>query len=156
MTALLMMIALGCAKDPAPAETPAADNPTIEAPAEDKSTDKPGDKAGDNGRTRGDGAGPGDKPGGDAGKPAPPNFGGNVDVSGDPKGSFEKYRDRLEGQEAAGECAADSECAPAGCSQEVCVPAGAEITTTCEVLPVYTILDTCGCVETKCQWSLKE
>lgn len=142
MTALMLMFALGCAKDPAPAETPAADNPTTTAPAEEPPAEEP----------------PAEEPPADdkGSKKGPPNFGGNVNVSADPAAAFEKYRDRLEGQEAAGECSADSECAPAGCSQEVCMPAGAEVTTTCEVLPVYTILDACGCVDTKCQWSLKE
>jgi len=155
MTALLLMFALGCAKDPAPVETPAADNPTETPAPETPAPDKGGDRA----RTE-EGGAAGDKggAGGDAGsdKAAPPNFGGNVNVSADPMAAYEKYRDRLEGQEAAGECASDSDCAPAGCSKEVCAPAGSEINTTCEVLPVYTVLDACGCVETKCQWSIKQ
>jgi eight-cysteine-cluster-containing protein len=67
-------------------------------------------------------------------------------------------RARVEGEQSPGECAADTDCARAGCSQEVCVPAtrvGAVITT-CEILPVFAVLDACGCHEGACTWTLKE
>lgn len=67
-------------------------------------------------------------------------------------------RERVEGRETAGECATDADCSRAGCSQEVCVSAAAagSVITTCERTPCLTVLDTCGCVEGVCSWSLKE
>jgi eight-cysteine-cluster-containing protein len=65
---------------------------------------------------------------------------------------------RVEGSSAPGECHTDSDCARAGCSQEVCVPARlvADVQSTCERLPCFTTLDTCGCHEGICTWTLKE
>lgn len=65
---------------------------------------------------------------------------------------------RVEGSSAPGECHTDSDCARAGCSQEVCVPARlvADVQSTCERLPCFTTLDTCGCHEGICSWTLKE
>ena len=67
-------------------------------------------------------------------------------------------RARVEGTEAPGECASDADCARAGCSQEVCVPArsAGEVITTCEILPVFSALDACGCHAGTCGWTLKE
>ena len=67
-------------------------------------------------------------------------------------------RARVEGASTPGECNADSGCARAGCSQEVCVPvsAVAEIQTTCERLPCFQTLDTCGCHQGTCTWTLKD
>ena len=57
---------------------------------------------------------------------------------------------------SAPECTKDGDCAVAGCSSQLCVPAeGAEdIVTTCEFLPEYECLSltTCGCIEGTCQW----
>jgi eight-cysteine-cluster-containing protein len=54
------------------------------------------------------------------------------------------------------ECSGDADCARAGCSSELCVPASEaiDIVTACEYLPEYACLvhTTCGCVEGKCQW----
>lgn len=65
---------------------------------------------------------------------------------------------RVEGSSAPGECHTDSDCARAGCSQEVCVPARlvADVQSTCERLPCFATLDTCGCHEGICTWTLKE
>ncbi len=141
----LLLSVLACAKDPVPTEAPAAE-PVAAAP----------DRGGESDRVRdgraevGSGAAP--SPGG------PPSFGGNIDVAADPAAAYEVYRERLEGPEADGECSTDADCAKAGCSSEVCAPASAaaSISTTCEVLPVFAILDSCGCVESRCSWSIKE
>lgn len=65
---------------------------------------------------------------------------------------------RVEGREQDGECVTDADCARAGCSQEVCVPAKAagEVVTTCEILPCFATLDSCGCHEGRCSWTYKE
>lgn len=64
---------------------------------------------------------------------------------------------RLEQPEADAECAADSDCAPAGCSSERCITkvAAADLMGTCEVLPCFEVVDTCGCSEGRCRWTLK-
>ena len=76
--------------------------------------------------------------------------------------------DRVEGTDRAGECVADSDCKAAGCSGEVCVNAvdACGIMTTCEVLPCFQVLESCGCVFPSssdagapkeggvCQWTL--
>jgi len=69
---------------------------------------------------------------------------------------FEECRTRVEGREKDGECQSDDDCSRAGCSSEVCVTTSlaAEVMTTCEVLPCFAVLDTCGCVEGRCSWSL--
>lgn len=74
-----------------------------------------------------------------------------------PRTIYEACRERVEGPEAAGECATDADCAKAGCSGEVCVTAAtaADLTTTCDVLDCFRVLDTCGCVEGVCSWSVK-
>lgn len=71
---------------------------------------------------------------------------------------YEGCRARVEGVEAAGECATDADCARTGCSGEVCVAAAnaGEVMTTCEVLPCFAALDACGCHEGVCSWTLKE
>ncbi len=67
-------------------------------------------------------------------------------------------RARVEGPEAAGECSSDEDCTKTGCSGEVCTTRdkAAGMMTTCEVLPCFQVLDTCGCVEGICSWALKE
>ncbi|MBI2508057.1 eight-cysteine-cluster domain-containing protein [Candidatus Woesearchaeota archaeon] len=54
------------------------------------------------------------------------------------------------------ECTSDSECAPAGCSGQICAPAEktSEIITTCEYREEYSCLKltSCGCVDNKCAW----
>lgn len=67
-------------------------------------------------------------------------------------------QERVEGSSTPGECHTDADCSRAGCSQEVCVPAreAAEVMSTCERLPCFNTLDTCGCHEGVCSWTLKE
>ena len=54
------------------------------------------------------------------------------------------------------ECASDSDCAPAGCSSQICAPSekASEIITTCEYREEYSCLKltSCGCINNKCQW----
>jgi len=65
-------------------------------------------------------------------------------------------QDRVEKPQADGECTTDEDCVRAGCSSEVCTTAAsaAELTTTCEDKLCFKALDTCGCVEGVCSWSL--
>ncbi len=74
-----------------------------------------------------------------------------------PAQAYAACRDRLELPEVAGECTTDADCSKAGCSQEVCVAAATapDVMTTCEILPCFAALDTCGCQEGMCSWTLK-
>lgn len=74
-----------------------------------------------------------------------------------PESLYGACRDRVEGIQIAGECTTDADCARAGCSQEVCVPARqvGDVMTTCEILPCFNALDACGCHEGMCSWTLK-
>ncbi len=65
---------------------------------------------------------------------------------------------RTEQPEVAGECTTDADCARAGCSSEVCTAAASagDVMTTCEVQPCFSVLDTCGCVEGRCRWSIRD
>ncbi len=102
-------------------------------------------------------------------QPAPPSAGEVAEVAevdaaaveprpGDPAALYAECRDRVEGREKDGECSTDADCAPAGCSGEVCVTKtlAPEVMTTCEQRPCFTVLDTCGCVEGRCSWSVVE
>lgn len=64
--------------------------------------------------------------------------------------------DRVEGKSTPGECKTDTDCATAGCSNEMCVTAVAakDIITTCEMQACFAVLSQCGCVEGLCQWSI--
>ena len=90
--------------------------------------------------------------------PAPVVPPATVDRAGDPAALYAACRDRVEGPEQDGECTTDDDCAAAGCSGEVCLAAArAEgLTTTCEVLPCFAVLDACGCHEGRCTWTLGE
>ncbi|MFH1467239.1 MAG: eight-cysteine-cluster domain-containing protein [Pseudomonadota bacterium] len=75
-----------------------------------------------------------------------------------PAALYDQCHDRLEGRgEQDGECAVDSDCATAGCSQEVCVPAAkkGDVITTCEILPCFGAVEACGCHEGRCTWTLR-
>ena len=54
------------------------------------------------------------------------------------------------------ECVTDNDCAPAGCSSQLCVSAkeAEDIITTCEFKEEYKCVEftSCGCVSNKCQW----
>lgn len=75
----------------------------------------------------------------------------------DPAAMLEACRDRVEGPERPQECSSDADCTTAGCSSEVCLPraAAAQVQTTCEVLPCFMALGTCGCHEQQCTWTPK-
>lgn len=75
-----------------------------------------------------------------------------------PEELYEKCRDRMEKPEADGECTSDSDCASAGCNQEVCVtvPKSKDLNTTCDAQPCFKVADTCGCHDGKCTWTLKK
>lgn len=75
----------------------------------------------------------------------------------DPASLYAGCRARVEGEEKAGECTVDADCARAGCSLEVCVPAttAPSVHTMCDVQPCFAVLDVCGCVSGQCTWSLK-
>ena len=69
---------------------------------------------------------------------------------------YEGCRERVEYIETPGECTTDDDCMRGGCSREVCAPAATitEIMTTCEIRLCYHVLDSCGCNEGLCQWSI--
>lgn len=75
-----------------------------------------------------------------------------------PAALYESCRSRVEGRESAGECETDADCMATGCSGEVCVTKemAAGMATTCEILPCFAALDTCGCVQGVCSWALKD
>lgn len=75
-----------------------------------------------------------------------------------PASLYEECRGRVEGRETAGECETDADCQSAGCSQEVCTTKAlaAEVMSTCEVRPCFSVLDACGCNDGVCAWSLKD
>jgi eight-cysteine-cluster-containing protein len=75
----------------------------------------------------------------------------------DPKVMYADCRERVEMPESSGECKSDADCAPVGCAGEVCTSkvAGQGLATTCEMRPCFQALDTCGCREGLCSWSLK-
>jgi len=64
--------------------------------------------------------------------------------------------DRVEKPQADAECTSDADCAKGGCGGEVCTTKEAVdgLTTTCEDKLCFKVLDTCGCVEGVCSWSL--
>lgn len=69
---------------------------------------------------------------------------------------YAQCRERVEGPEADGECSTDADCRTGGCSGEVCATVAAVegLMGTCEVLPCFSILKECGCVEGRCSWSV--
>lgn len=71
---------------------------------------------------------------------------------------YESCEARVEQPEADGECASDADCVKAGCSSEICTTAEAasDIMSTCEVLPCFSVLDACGCVDGRCRWSIAD
>lgn len=73
----------------------------------------------------------------------------------DPAALYAACRERVEGPSAPGECVNDADCAPTGCSREVCAKAGLEWMTACDVEPCFAVLDRCGCVDGVCSWSVR-
>jgi eight-cysteine-cluster-containing protein len=78
-------------------------------------------------------------------------------ATADPKSAYARLRTRVEEPEKAGECKVDADCARAGCGSEVCTATASvsSVVTTCEVLPLFSALDACGCHEGSCTWTLK-
>ncbi|GDX81573.1 hypothetical protein LBMAG42_33840 [Deltaproteobacteria bacterium] len=133
---LLLVFALGCAKgtEPGPeAPPPAADATAATAPAPEPVVL------------------------GALGEAGP---GAELTLMGpaDPAAADLACRQRVEGTSTDGECKSDADCARAGCSQEVCVSAtvAPTLNTTCEKLPCFAELDTCGCVSGTCSWTWKK
>lgn len=75
-----------------------------------------------------------------------------------PASLYASCRDRVEGPEADGECETDADCKTAGCGGEVCttVAEAANVMTTCDAKLCFSVLETCGCVEGRCSWALKD
>lgn len=73
----------------------------------------------------------------------------------DPAAMLAACEDRVEGPSKPRECSTDADCARAGCSSEVCVSQAEapNVMTTCEVLPCFAALGTCGCHEGTCSWT---
>jgi eight-cysteine-cluster-containing protein len=63
----------------------------------------------------------------------------------------------VEGPQSDGECRADGDCARAGCGLVVCTTAtsATDLMTTCEDRPCYAVLDTCGCHDGRCTWTVR-
>ncbi len=74
-----------------------------------------------------------------------------------PRGLYDQCVDRVEQPQADGECTTDADCKTAGCGREVCTTTteAANVMTTCDVKLCFSILETCGCNEGLCNWSLK-
>jgi eight-cysteine-cluster-containing protein len=98
---------------------------------------------------------------------APPVILGEADAEGkptvlgeppptDPAALYQSCRERVEGKEAEGECTSDLDCTAGGCSGEVCVTVkdAATLSTTCDKLPCFTVLKSCGCISGKCSWTV--
>ena len=134
----LMALALGCAKTPEPEAEAAAAAP-VEAPAAVTKTAP-------------------EEPPPLSGKLLKPVQPGTIVVD-DPAKAYEECKTRVEGADVAGECGADTDCVSTGCSKELCVSktaAGEGLISPCEVLPCFSVLDSCGCNQGVCQWSVKD
>jgi eight-cysteine-cluster-containing protein len=134
---VILAVLLACAGPKTVSESPAPPAPTVTegAPAD------PGVPTSLDGMA--DGGTPGGAPGGGAAR--------------SPREAYEGCRDRVEGEDTPGECATDADCAPAGCGHEMCIPAAraGDVMSTCEVLPCFAVLDTCGCHAGVCTWTVK-
>ena len=73
-----------------------------------------------------------------------------------PEETYKLCEARVEGPSTPGECTQDSDCAKAGCSTEVCVPAKkvGDIITTCEIQACFSVLSSCGCKDGMCSWTV--
>ncbi|MEQ1567284.1 MAG: hypothetical protein ABMA64_16705 [Myxococcota bacterium] len=74
-----------------------------------------------------------------------------------PQALYDECVGRVEQPQADAECKVDADCAPAGCGNEVCTTAAekANVMTTCEDKLCFKVLDTCGCHDGHCTWTLK-
>lgn len=132
MPALLLLFALACTREGSPDAIP---EPTPDAPSE----------------AIGDGVA--DPVAADETEPVL----GDPVAGKTPADLYAECEARVEGQQQAGECTTDADCSRAGCSQEVCVTsaAAADVMTTCEIKPCFQVLDSCGCHDGVCSWTLK-
>lgn len=75
-----------------------------------------------------------------------------------PESLYAECESRVEGQESEGECNSDADCAAAGCGGEVCTTStrATNLSTTCEARSCFEVLDSCGCSEGRCRWSLTD
>ncbi len=74
----------------------------------------------------------------------------------DPQALYAQCKERVEGPQAAGECKTDADCTTGGCSSEICAtPAALEgMMSTCEIQPCFAVLDSCGCHDGMCTWTV--
>jgi eight-cysteine-cluster-containing protein len=75
-----------------------------------------------------------------------------------PQELYASCQDHLEGAQADGECKTDADCGVGGCGKEICTTAAkaAEgVMGACVEMPCYKVVDSCGCHEGKCTWTLK-
>lgn len=88
--------------------------------------------------------------------PPPPPLSSQENAT--PASLYAECKDRVEQPQTEGECTKDEDCATGGCGQEVCTTAvaAAELMTTCEARLCFQVLDTCGCNDGVCSWSLKD
>lgn len=114
----------------------------------------PEEGAADGAATPADGTPDGATPPADGGSPPPPP---EPAAKPTPESLYAECKDRVEGKQAPDECKADADCKAAGCGTEVCttVAEAANIMTTCEGRLCFKVLDTCGCHEGQCTWTLK-
>lgn len=70
---------------------------------------------------------------------------------------YGECKDRVEGPQKDDECKTDADCATSGCGNEVCTTAAEKgnVMTTCEDKLCFKVLDSCGCHEGECTWTLK-
>jgi len=77
--------------------------------------------------------------------------------AGDPAALYAACEQRVEGADKPAECAVDADCTSAGCSSEMCISraeADLGVMSTCEVLPCFSVLETCGCDAGVCRWQV--
>ena len=74
-----------------------------------------------------------------------------------PQELYDECKERVEKPQKEGECKTDADCAKAGCSSEVCTTSKAakNVMSACDARTCYQVLDTCGCNEGQCTWSIK-
>ena len=70
---------------------------------------------------------------------------------------YASCKDRVELPAGPGECQSDADCARAGCGKEVCTTAKAApaVMTACDDQPCFQVLDSCGCHDGQCSWTLQ-
>lgn len=130
---LLVVVPIGCVRSHEPPVAPAPPAPAVSS-----------------------GGGPSSSEGAAAGITSARGPGAPAAPATDPQALYRGCHDRVEGPEQDGECATDADCVRAGCSREVCLPRkeAEGLMTTCEILPCFSVLDTCGCHAGRCTWTV--